>query len=206
MRRIDLLIGGVIVLSIVFSFVGVATYDAVSGDQDFNIVWASASNDTTAQGTRTGDGSTEVQLPVNFQNITKVDITARVVGSGARLNAVTVDIKVEPLNGTAQTKRVTLPQGSMGNTQETTFTVEMAQTPNATTASGASENETLAQLATEHTNTKGMGTWKITFTVAGSNPSNVPVGPSVNSYTFTTPAKVTTYSATLQPLTPDVNR
>jgi hypothetical protein len=208
MRRIDLLIGGVIIVAILFSFVGVATYDAVAGDQDFTVVWASSSKDLAATGQRTGDGSTEVALPVPYQNLTKVDLVVRVVGAGARTNDVTVDIKVTPLNGTEQTKRVTLPRGTMGNQQEQTFTFEIGQAPNATTASGASENETLAELAAQHTSTKGMGNWKITFTVAGSNAASVPVvGAGANTYQFSTPgSKASMYSAALQPLTPDVNR
>lgn len=204
MRRVDILILIVIVGAVLFSAIGLATYEGGAQDVDYDVTWATDNNQlATKTGTRTGNGPVNIDFPIDLDNMTEVVLTVRVAGPGPRAQAVTANVEVTPVNATKPAAQsVTLAPSPQGGSQETSFTVKIQDLPTATTASGADENATRAELNSTYRTETGSGVWKVVVTISGSGV----LGAGAEVFTVTVAGQAKTYRPALELSTPDINR
>ncbi len=205
MRKIDIGIIIVLVAAVVFSGIGVATYEGGPQGVDYDVTWGTDNNQLASKaGTRTGNGDVSIDYPIDLDNITEVTITVTVAGPGPRAQAVTASVDLTPINATKPAgKSVTLAPGQAAS-QQTSFTVKIQDLPTVTTASGADENATRGELNSTHRTETGSGTWKVVVTISGSGLG--PLGAAGEAFTVTVSGQATTYRPTLELSTPDINR
>ena len=206
MRGVDILIIIVLIGAVVFSGIGVATYEGGPQETDYDVTWATDNNQLpTKTGTRTGNGQVSIDYPIDLDNMTEVILNVRVAGPGPRPTAVTASVEITPVNATKPApKSVTLPAGQ-GGSQETSFTVDVQDLPTETTASGADENATRAELNSTYRTETGSGVWKVVVTISGA--AQAPVGGvGAEAFTVTVTGQAKTYRPNLEVSTPDINR
>lgn len=206
MRKIDIGIIIVILAAVVFSGIGVATYEGGPQDVNFDVTWGTDNNQlSTKTGTRTGNGPVNIDYPIDLDNLTEVTITVRVGGPGPRAQTVTANVELTPVNATKPApKSISLEPGAQGGSGETSFTVNVQDLPTMTTASGADENATRASLNSTHRTETGSGTWKVVVTISGSGAPVV--GAGAEAFTVTVSGQAKTYRPTLELSTPEINR
>jgi len=205
LRRFDIAIIVIIVAAVIFSGIGLATYEDGTQDVNFDVTWGTNTNELdTETGTRTGNGDVDIDVPIDLDNITEVTITVTVAGAGPRAQPVTASVKLTPINAsTPASKSVTLAAGQAAS-QETSFTVKIQDLPTVATASGADENATREDLNSTYRTETGSGTWKVVVTISGSGAPLL--GTGAEAFTVTVTAQAKTYRPTLELSTPDINR
>jgi hypothetical protein len=204
-RGIDILIGSVIVAAVVFSGIGIAVYEPAAGGITFDVTWTeSSANLAPVTGTRAGNGDVTLQLPITVANLTSVAIEVNVQGGGPRPTAVSVNGRVTPLNASEVTATGQLAPGATASQTTLTFNVPVQSAPNMTTASGASENATLAQLDDAYGNRLGTGTWTLVISMSGG--TSGPLGTGAESYTVTARGTAKSFQASLAVHVPEINR
>jgi hypothetical protein len=206
LRGIDITIGVIIVLAIVFSGIGVATYEAAPQENDYTIIWSTETQSITPRsGVRTGNGAVNVDVPIDFDNMTEVTINVRVQGNGPRAQTVTAQVQLTPVNASAPPQQsISLPASPTGGGDDTEFVVKIQDLPTVTSISGRDENATNEELNNETRTETGSGIWKVAVTISNSG---APVGGvGGEAFTISVSGQVKTYKPTLAPATPDINR
>ncbi|HLE47648.1 MAG TPA: hypothetical protein VI818_05070 [Candidatus Thermoplasmatota archaeon] len=207
MLKIDLIIGGVIGAAILFSIVGVATYERTGGSVPYDVTFPTTDRDLGGQpftGTRMGNGNVEVNVPVADDNLTKLALQVRVQGGGPRSQTVTIAIILTaPEGNVTQCTGGTMAAPGQAATVNGACEAKLAAAPEPVTVDADSNDTALQAIAGKYNRTAGQGTWKVRVTVTG-NPS-VPMVPAPQeTYTITINGKATTFMAAANPKTPDI--
>ncbi|HLE46829.1 MAG TPA: hypothetical protein VI818_00915 [Candidatus Thermoplasmatota archaeon] len=212
MLKIDLVIGGVIGAAILFSILGVATYERTGGSVTYEASFPAA--DRNVQGpapppSLVGNGAVEANVPVPHDNLTKLTLDVAVLGRGPRTQPVMIAIRItSPEGNNTDCTGGTMPAGQGPATVPGKCEVALAAAPASVEIQADSNETAMNELAGKYNRTAGKGTWKVTVTVTGNPaPPVVPVpGQAYETYTVTITGKATTYAAAVMPKTPDFNR
>jgi hypothetical protein len=198
LKPVDYVIGAMLVLALLGSAIGVATWESAPGAQDllfdasfptYDFQFAAPDQTLASAGTKT------FQVPVPVMNITSAKVTVTVKGTPPRAATKTIDISVEPPQLAKATKA-----GSLGSQDPSTGVVvdlALASVPQAREVRAASEAEARSEIWANTTSIVGQGQWTVTVTL-GANPTDVV------SETFTISVKLEgkAYSAVLAPRLP----
>lgn len=203
LKRIDILIGVVIIVAAVLSAVGAASYTDTRGGATFLVTWATDEVDLEAvRASQAGAGDVALPVVVNLTNLTQLDLSVS-IGTGApRLQPTSVLIEVTPPGSNETlTEEATLPAGP-ATSVAVPFSIPLGVTPNATSVRAASSEAALAALVQDAGPGNGTGEWLVTVRFAPSAP-----GPLANdAYGIEVAGTATRYEASVQPEVPEVAR
>lgn len=209
MRKIDLLIGAVLVLAVVFSIVGAATYEA-QGPPEYDYAVSFKETDRQfsmrEQAAPANGGTFDLEQP--YGNVSRVNLTVKVEGRPqsvqgqrvVRAQDVTIIITVTSKKGSVSSSPLTLAAGGSGGSVSAPFSFTFPM-PNATKVRAHDEAEAGRELARLNNESQARGTWKIQVSVNNPNP-----GPVQETYSVSAQGTARTYEGVLQLKAPDVNR
>lgn len=201
LQRIDLLIGGILVLAIAGTVLGVATYedDRLGG---FGIAWREVEGEVDPDAVpQAGAGTVEILANVTQENLTRAIWTVTVSGSAARVQPVEILVEVvSPTNETLSAE-TSLPAGATASV-DVPLEFDLAPVPNATRVTGPTLEAARSALHATQSSTLGVGTWTVRVSLSPSAPG--PLG--AESFTVDALAALTHYEADLIPETPEVSR
>lgn len=205
MRRIDTIIGAVLVAAVLFSALGLATYEreAAGGLNTYEITWMTDSTDYQASSTRAGSGDINIPIKVSQSNLTEVQFTVTVASSSARVQDATVTVTVTPPGMRPATATKTLPMGTGQSSIEIPLTVTVRAAPTNETVESGSQEEANATVAKDLSSQAGRGQWMVKVNIQGGGPG--PVGGAAN-YSANVAAAAKSYRADVHIRTPDVGR
>ncbi|HUR70032.1 MAG TPA: hypothetical protein VM370_12365 [Candidatus Thermoplasmatota archaeon] len=200
LQRIDLLIGAALVVALVGSAIGVATYD---DDRlgAFRVTWTTSSLELEG-GAAQGSGATLAgAFPVASRNVTTMLVDVTVGGAPARVQPVAIHVSVDGPNGTHGEEEGALPAGPGGSV---TIHVEVPVAPVPTRASVAAASPDAARRALDASSgsSSAIGAWNVTVSLAPSSPGPLGSEPFAASYV----PSATVYAAEVALDTPEVTR
>lgn len=203
MQRIDLLIGGALLLAIVLSIAGAATYEDERRGSAFTVTWRTQ----TLAGDVAAQTATATEFPFNMalaaQNLTTVTFAFDIAAPAARAQPTAVRIEVTPPNATEPH----VAEGSVpaGGPTGVVFSVpfEVGVLPTTRTTTGASPEDAIVTLTRDHATSNGTGEWRAVVLLAPGAPG--PLG-GLETYTVSVTAELVAYFAEVQIQTPEVGR
>lgn len=202
MPKIDIGIGLVLVAAVLFSLLGVATYEREGQPIEFTVVWATEEEAVPPKNRqRTGPGSETVEVPLTIANVTSVSFTVTVTGVGPRVQAAQWSARVEAPNRTAsQPRGGTFAAGAGEATGVERFGFAVQPVPSRDRVEALSEEAARAELEPSYNPSAGQGTWRVTVTFQGGNPP----GLAPETYRIQVAATATVFQASVTPTVPDV--
>lgn len=205
MQRVDILIGVVLLVAAAGSIGGVLVYESTPAlsNKAYDVTWIqSPTSFGPVDANHQGQGSHEFETPIVLlsSNITRVEFTVEVTGSGPRLQAVTATVTITDPQGNEHREQGTLPMGAVEQQVQIPVNVVVAPLPSVNATEAADEDAALADLAGQWTNDTGTGNWRVAieFSSAGTEPvQNENHGASVRG-------RYLAYSAQVSASVPDI--
>lgn len=178
MRRIDMLIGGVLVVAIIASAIGALAYEDVRGVQTFRVSWDLRDTPLAEEsGSMAGAGETTWSFAMSEPNVTSILVEVRVDGGAPRVQDVAGRVEVTPPNGTPVAVEFTLPASPTGAGQTIPVEVPLGAVPDASDVEARSREEAIALALPANATTAGFGEWTIVLTLSSTAP-----GPLAGTY------------------------
>lgn len=201
-QRVDMLIGVVLVVAVVVSAVGVATYE---DDRlaTFRVAWQETRvplDEETA--TRQGAGSIEATLLVTGENLSRVELVLTIGGSGPRLQPVDVLVEVVPPAGLEPVQEEARLEVGPGGTIRVPVPIEVAAKPEDREVRASSPAAAL-DAASPANKTAGQGEWLVRVTFAPASPGPLSQG---ETFTLVAAGEAVGHRGTATPKTPEVGR
>lgn len=205
MRKIDLLIGGVLVLAVVFSILGVATYESQGAPvYDYAVSFSTSKGSLSLRDqTLPATGGT-VEMDQPYGNVSMANLTVRVEARGQQLpraQDVSIMVEVTPKGAKAASERRTFAAGPpVGGSHSIPFSFSFPM-PNATVIRAESEVQAAQELAKQNNESQAKGKWTIRVTVNNPHPTQLQ-----ETYTVSVQGEATLYRGVVQLKAPNVNR
>lgn len=204
MRKIDLLIAGVIVAAVVFSFVGVATYEAEGPAVfDYDVTFSETEHDVALASKTAPAGPSTHGFTQPWGNVSKVVLSVTIDASGQavpRGQEVKVRITVTPKGAPAQSAPRTFAAGPAGGSVVAPFEFTFPK-PNTTDLRATNDHEAAMELQRRNNESLAKGEWTVRIELDNPNPA-----PVQETFTVRAQGKATTYMGAVQVRTPPVNR
>lgn len=204
MKRVDIVIGIVIVLAAIGTAIGVTTYEDTRRGATFLVEWQSPSAplDTIAT-THTGGGDVTETFDVNVTNLTRVELAIDVATAAPRVQATSVRIEVIPPDANAsQVQEITLDAGPASSTS-VPFAFELGSVPEVDTIVAATPDAAVETLRLAHATQNGTGTWTVIVQFAPGAPG--PIGAS-ETHAIAIDGTLTRFEASVTAAAPEVNQ
>lgn len=200
MRRIDIGIGAVLIIAVVFSVLGIASYERESGLRTFDVEWTSQTAPISVNRDPYVSG-TQLEFTRNEFNLTQVAFNVTVTGNGPRASNTNVRVTVAQPNGASESKDGSITGNTAGNVR-LAFQFPFATQPTNETVQANSQEEAEQTLNGTHGRGGGRGDWQITVTITGGNPPPLPA----ETYRVSVAGEAHWFSANATLSTPDVGR
>lgn len=194
MERLDAVVAGLGVLVVAVALGGVVASGPGSGPE-FRVVFVEQPQPQEAQmAALAGDGSVDVPLEVATPNLTRLQVTVRVTGSGPRAAADSIEVTLAGPDGRSETQQATLAAGGPADAS-VTFERPLRALPPEQRVRAASPEAAVAAADPGASPANASGTWTVTVGIAGGGLPQL----HVEGHDIVVEATAYAFRATVQP-------